>query len=106
MRFCRCCGGCAPVSPVSIDTNVLFEYPEIGIGRVSEQHQRQFGYGAYAPGIGVHIQSERKLAKFWLEPLALASSTRFAAHELRRLSQLVEEHREDLLGAWNEYFGD
>ena len=54
----------------------------------------------------VHIQSERKLAKFWLEDVALASSTRFAAHELRKLSQLVEDHKDNLLGAWNEYFSD
>jgi hypothetical protein len=54
----------------------------------------------------IHIQSERKLAKFWLEPVALASSTRFAAHELRKLNRLVEEHRDQLLGAWNEYFSD
>ena len=54
----------------------------------------------------VHIQSERKLAKFWLENVALASSTRFASHELRKLSQLVEDNKDTLLGTWNEYFSD
>ena len=52
----------------------------------------------------IHIQSEKKLAKFWLEPVALASSIRFAAHELRKLNRLIDEHRDQLLGAWNEYF--
>ncbi len=54
----------------------------------------------------IHIQSNRKLAKFWLQPVNLASSTRFAAHELRKLKQLTEENREHLLEAWNEYFGN
>lgn len=54
----------------------------------------------------IHIQFDEKLAKFWLEPIALAGSTRFAAHELRRLSQLVEAHRNSLLDAWNEYFSN
>jgi hypothetical protein len=54
----------------------------------------------------IHIQSERKLAKFWLQPVQLASSTRFPAHELNRVNRLVEENRERLLEAWHEYFSD
>jgi hypothetical protein len=50
----------------------------------------------------IHVQSERKLAKFWLEPVQLASSMRFQAHELNRLNRLVEENRERLLEAWHE----
>jgi hypothetical protein len=44
------------------------------------------------------------LAKFWLEPLELALSTGFASPELTRLRDLVAEHREKLLEAWNEFF--
>jgi hypothetical protein len=54
----------------------------------------------------LHIQSERKLAKFWLQPVQLASSTRLPAHELNGLNRLVEENKEHLLEAWNEYFSD
>jgi hypothetical protein len=53
----------------------------------------------------IHIQRERMLAKFWLEPVTLAGSTRFPAPELRKLESLVDEHREKLMEAWNEYFG-
>ncbi|MCO6413358.1 MAG: DUF4160 domain-containing protein [Thiogranum sp.] len=53
----------------------------------------------------IHIQSERKLAKFWLQPVQLASSTRFPAHELNALRRLVEENKAHLLEAWNGYFG-
>ena len=54
----------------------------------------------------IHIQHERALAKFWLSPLDLASSSGFPAHELSKLSKLVEEHNSELLEAWNEYFGN
>jgi len=52
----------------------------------------------------IHIQRDRMLAKFWLNPVALASSSRFSSKELRELESLVIEHRDRLLEAWNEYF--
>ena len=52
----------------------------------------------------IHIQREKMLAKFWLKPVMLASSTRFPAQELRKLEVLVTEHSNALLEAWNEYF--
>ena len=52
----------------------------------------------------IHIQRERMLAKFWLNPVALASSTRFSSKELRKLEQLVVDNRNVFLEAWNEYF--
>jgi hypothetical protein len=33
----------------------------------------------------IHVQRENMLAKFWLTPVALASSTRFPPKELRKL---------------------
>ena len=39
----------------------------------------------------VHIQRDRMLAKFWLNPPILASSTRFSPQELRKLEVLVNE---------------
>mgnify|MGYP003629874380 FL=1 len=44
------------------------------------------------------------LAKFWLRPVALASSTRFSPKELRKLEALVSENKELFLETWNEYF--
>jgi hypothetical protein len=52
----------------------------------------------------IHIQRDRMLAKFWLQPVALASSTRFSPKELRKLEMLVKDNIETLLEAWNEYF--
>jgi hypothetical protein len=44
------------------------------------------------------------LAKFWLKPVALASSTRFSPKKLRKLESLVIENKEIFLEAWNEFF--
>ncbi len=52
----------------------------------------------------IHIQRDNSLAKFWLKPVALASSTRFSPKELRDIESLVNENREVFLEAWNEYF--
>jgi len=38
----------------------------------------------------IHVQRERFLAKFWLDPVALAGSKRFASHELRTMQKYVE----------------
>jgi hypothetical protein len=53
----------------------------------------------------VHVRRERKLAKFWLQPVELGDSKRFAAHELREIEQIVQDRRVEFLEAWNEYFG-
>ena len=52
----------------------------------------------------IHIQRENMLAKFWLRPVSLASSTRFSPKELRKLEILVNENKETFLEVWNEYF--
>jgi len=53
----------------------------------------------------VHIQAGGSVAKFWLESVRFERNRRFAAHELTQVQSLVEEHRTELLRAWNDYFG-
>ena len=53
----------------------------------------------------VHVRRERKLAKFWLKPVVLATSHGFAAHELTDLQTLVEEHEATILEAWYDFHG-
>ena len=52
----------------------------------------------------VHAQQERKIAKFWLVPVALASTGRFSASELRSNERIVLENREQFLKEWHEFF--
>ncbi len=60
--------------------------------------------GAEPPHI--HIQRESMLAKLWLDPVSVASSSRFPAQELNRLLNVVEENQTTLMEAWHEYFGE
>jgi len=52
----------------------------------------------------IHVESGDKLAKYWLEPVELASSARFRVHELTVLRRLIDEHRGEFLKAWHEHF--
>jgi hypothetical protein len=52
----------------------------------------------------VHIEQAGALAKFWLDPVSLASSSRFSGRDLRRLEEQVIQHRTQFLAAWHAYF--
>jgi hypothetical protein len=53
----------------------------------------------------VHIDRDSFSAKFWLNPVALAYNLGFPAKELRNLEAITTERKEELLEAWNGYFG-
>ena len=53
----------------------------------------------------IHVKRDLRIAKFWLEPMALAKNCGFAGHELNRIARLVAKHEQNLLEAWHEYFG-
>jgi hypothetical protein len=53
----------------------------------------------------IHVESGDNHAKFWLRPVALASSLGYTARELRQLRELVEAHRDLFEAKWHEYFG-
>ena len=52
----------------------------------------------------IHVEWGDKLAKYWLEPLELASFKRFRPHGLTSLREMVEERQDEFLRAWHEYF--
>jgi hypothetical protein len=53
----------------------------------------------------LHVQRERKVCKYWMEPIALASNHGFSAVELNAIRQLLETNRTKILEAWNEHCG-
>jgi hypothetical protein len=53
----------------------------------------------------VHVDRDDLSAKFWLETVQLARNLGFRAHELRAIQSIVEQRRQELLEAWNEFFG-
>jgi hypothetical protein len=44
-------------------------------------------------------------AKFWLDPIHLASNYGFNGRELNEIQDLIEEHLDELLEAWHEHLG-
>jgi hypothetical protein len=52
----------------------------------------------------IHVERDRAVAKYWLEPIQLARSRRFPAHELRRLEELVRDNAVAFVEAWHEFF--
>ena len=72
---------------------------------LSEQGRRFFFYsleGSEPPHI--HVEAGGATAKFWLDPVDLASSRGFRAHELARLRLVVIQHRLVFLQAWHVHF--
>lgn len=52
----------------------------------------------------IHVRRDRAVAKFWLEPIALAKNRGLRQHELREVERLIQEHRTFLIRAWHDYF--
>jgi Domain of unknown function (DUF4160) len=52
----------------------------------------------------IHVEHGDKVAKFWLDPVAVAESRSFRSHELNRLRMRVLEHRVTFWEAWNAHF--
>ncbi len=52
----------------------------------------------------IHVKRDRRIAKFWLGPVALAKNRGFPGHELNEIGRLVAEHELSLVEAWREYF--
>lgn len=52
----------------------------------------------------VHVERDDGAVKFWLDPVRLAKDVGFRPAELRRIHRVVEEHREQLMEAWHDYF--
>ena len=53
----------------------------------------------------VHIDKAGLSAKVWLTPIGLARSVGFRPKDINAILTLVRENREQLLEAWNGYFG-
>ncbi len=54
----------------------------------------------------IHVKRENKVAKFWLDPVALQKAGGYSRTELNKIARLVIEHREHLLESWYEFFGN
>ena len=53
----------------------------------------------------IHIDRGEATIKIWLDPVEVAKSRGFRAHEIGGIVAMVDANRTLLLEAWHEYFG-
>lgn len=54
----------------------------------------------------IHIKAGEDEAKFWLDPVRLATNHGFRARELNEIERLVIQHQAQFVEAWDEYFNE
>jgi hypothetical protein len=54
----------------------------------------------------IHVRASGDEAKFWLDPVQLAANYGFNGSELTEVQDIIEEHEDELLEAWNDHFGE
>jgi len=52
----------------------------------------------------IHVTGHGGVGKIWLDPVELVHADGFNTNELRRILEVVKEHKEQLLEAWDEFF--
>ncbi len=52
----------------------------------------------------IHVSAAEKMAKYWLEDVALVDNEDFRSGELKEIEGLIREHQTFLLEAWHGYF--
>ena len=53
----------------------------------------------------IHIDRDKLSAKYWLNPVSLASNIGFSEKELRKIREIIEENQLMFVEVWNDYFG-
>ena len=54
----------------------------------------------------IHVTSEDGEAKFWIEPLvSLAVYHGLSSRKLNEIRKIVEEHKHEIVKAWQKHFG-
>jgi hypothetical protein len=53
----------------------------------------------------VHIERDDRIAKIWLQPLRLHSSSGFSRTEISKILKIAEDKQISLMEGWHDYFG-
>jgi hypothetical protein len=53
----------------------------------------------------VHVQREKMICKFWLDPITLSNNHRFSPKELNDIRKIILKKRDLIVEAWNEHCG-
>lgn len=52
----------------------------------------------------VHVAKAGSDAKFWLSPVKISVNHGFRPHDLREISEIIEENQTFMMEKWNEFF--
>ena len=55
--------------------------------------------------IHVHVRRERREAKFWIDPVAVAWNRGFSARELNEIRRIILVNEQSISEAWHEHCG-
>ena len=53
----------------------------------------------------VHVQRERMVCKFWIQPVVLARNQGVASRELNIIREIILKNRDRIMEAWYEHCG-
>jgi ribosomal protein L16/L10AE len=66
---------------------------------------RFYFFSREEPRMHVHVHRSGGEAKFWIEPkIKLAQNYGLTARQLNTARRLIEEHENEIRGAWKEHF--
>lgn len=54
----------------------------------------------------IHAEGHGGVAKVWLDPVEFAEHKGFKTSDLKRIIEVANDHRDEFLEAWNEFFRD
>ena len=52
----------------------------------------------------VHVESDHKEAKYWLDPVSLERNRGFSQKELNKIEQIITSNLSHLRTAWDDFF--
>ena len=50
----------------------------------------------------IHVAKEKAIAKYWFDPVRLASNKGFRDHELREIADMIKSHEDLIRSHWDE----
>ena len=53
--------------------------------------------------VHVHVEHEANRCKYWIDPLKMAKSGGFKAHELREIEKMLKENLEVITKKWADF---
>ena len=54
----------------------------------------------------IHVTRDNNVAKFWLDPVRMQRSGGLSRSEIRQAQRIIEDNRERLMEAWDDYFNN